>query len=543
MSELNGKVRILQLRARNVKSVKEVEIDHLGEIVEVRGDSGQGKTTILESIRGALEGLDPSMVRNGESAAEIELRLSEATINRIIPRDGKETLLVKDKNGKPIERAKEFLKTICGAATFRPIAWVQSGGGDGKGKTERQRNQRDTLLKALPIELTKEQVDIALAQFLGPEFVTAMGEVDLAGVDYSQHGLMVCSALQRACYDFRKGQNALVDAAEATLANTPPPDRAAPSIDLAECEARLEKCRKAFYQAQAAAPTARQAERDKLASTIAIEDAELPDPQDLNAAINEQHGSIKILNSAREKTATEVDAARAEIERIEKLLVDARKALYSAEDAQRIAIREQDKAEKRLSDLEDFLERIERNEARKADLAALDKEIAGFDTQALATLEKLLKDAQAVRDARALQDKHDAAAVAAVQARERAERFDRLVSLFRDDLPKALIEQAELPVAGLGVNGDTITINDVPLHQLGTSEQIKVGVAIAEALSPRSGFVLVDGAESLGRGDRLALAEAAKERGLQLILTYVDPDAVPGPGVVVMAGGERVCAA
>jgi hypothetical protein len=37
---------------------------------------------------------------------------------------------------------------------------------------------------------------------------------------------------------------------------------------------------------------------------------------------------------------------------------------------------------------------------------------------------------------------------------------------------------------------------------------------------------------------RLALRNAAAEIGLQLIMTFVDADAVPGPGVTVMVAGE-----
>jgi hypothetical protein len=83
-------------------------------------------------------------------------------------------------------------------------------------------------------------------------------------------------------------------------------------------------------------------------------------------------------------------------------------------------------------------------------------------------------------------------------------------------------------------------VDGVPLHALGTSQQIRTGVLVAAALNPRSAFVLVDGAESMGRADRLALADAAQELGLQLILTVVDPDAAPGPDVTVMREGESV---
>ena len=145
------KARVLSLHARNVKCVKEVAINFDGDIQEIRGDSGQGKTTILTAIEGALRGLDPEMVRKGESAAEIELHLTEGRIKRIVPADGSaHTLMVTDKNGAPVAKAKDFLNTIVASGdAFRPIAWVQLGGGEDRGRTERLRRQRDQLLEGL----------------------------------------------------------------------------------------------------------------------------------------------------------------------------------------------------------------------------------------------------------------------------------------------------------------------------------------------------------------------------------------------------------
>mgnify|MGYP000922356984 CR=1 FL=1 len=49
------RARIVEVRVRNVKCVREAVIDmSSGDIHEVRGDSGQGKTSILRSIEAAL---------------------------------------------------------------------------------------------------------------------------------------------------------------------------------------------------------------------------------------------------------------------------------------------------------------------------------------------------------------------------------------------------------------------------------------------------------------------------------------------------------
>jgi hypothetical protein len=98
----------------------------------------------------------------------------------------------------------------------------------------------------------------------------------------------------------------------------------------------------------------------------------------------------------------------------------------------------------------------------------------------------------------------------------------------------------KMPVPGLGISEGVVTFNGIPLHQLGTSEQIRVAVMVAAAINPHTGFMLIDGAESMGSKDKAELVRAAGELGICLVMTYVDPTAVPGEGRVVMRAGEVV---
>lgn len=522
MPKANGKtsagerIRLLQMRAENVKLIREVEINFEGDITEIRGDSGQGKTTILESVEGGLRSLDPDMIRKGESAASIELRLSNATIRRVVRRDGTESLMVSDDSGKPIDKAKDFLRTICSPSAFRPIEWVRLGGGEAKGRTERLRRQRDQLLEAIPMILTAEDIAKAVNE-LGDEYADALADVNLDRVNFDQHALSVCSAIEAACYDYRKSENAKVEAVEASLAATPAPERPAPKCSLAECEAAEEAARKAYYAADGRVSGYEELakRRDALKAQIAAEEPEMPKRADLQKTFVEYE--------TRWRNAT------AEIKRLEALM-----------EAQRALVKE---AEEKLAKCDDLGRRLARHEARIADLEALEVELADAGTEDdIDELKAQLEAAQEATRARRMQDAHDKAVAAAERARYRAELYDGLVRLFRDTLPKRLIAQADLPVEGLGVDADQILINGIPLHQLGTSQQIRVGVIIAAALNPRSAFVLVDGAESMGRSDRKALAEVAKELGLQLIMTIVDPDAEPSDGVTVMRDGVALSA-
>lgn len=510
------RIRILHLAARNIKSVKAVDIDFDGDIHEVRGDSGQGKTTILQAIEGCLRGLDPDMIRKGATSAEIELHLTAATVKRIIGEDGADTLLAKDADGNMIAKAKDFLRTLCGPTAFRPLEWVALGGGEAKGKTERLRLQRKQLLEALPMSLSGKVVRAVVERALGEDAIAALDEVNLGTVDYDQHAFAVCAALTKACYEFRALQNALADDGEAKLSVLPRPERAAPKAPAAVLEAELEAARTAYLTAKGASGNLRglTEQRDRLRAQIAEEAESIPSEERLNA-------TEKAYQEQR-------DDLQGEIAQLELALAEKRAAL--------------DEVSGKLNRCAGVRRQVENHAARKADLARLEAEVSGADGGGvdLEALEAAGVEAKARLEARKAQDALDAAAQEAHAARARAQRYDALVEFFRDTLPRELLANAELPVEGLSVDADQILINGIPLHQLGTSQQIRVGVLIASRLNPTSAFILVDGAESMGKKDRAELAKVAHELGLQLIMTIVDPDAVPAPGVTVMEAGAAL---
>lgn len=510
----NGKserIHVLELRARNIKCVKEVAISFDGALHDIRGDAGQGKSTILAAIEGGLRGIDPDMVRNGAKSCELELHLTAATINRVINKeDGKETLMVTDSEGNAVEKASEFLKTICGPTVFRPVEWVQLGGGEKRGRTERLRRQRDQLLEAIPMSLSDRDVVRAVSA-LGDDAKRALGQVNLDDVNFDAHPFVVCSALEKACYEFRKLQNSKAEDAEEALKHHPAPERVAPDASAEECAAMVERATEAFHEARAQVGNrdnlARR--RDELRARIESE-ADLPDRAKLDRTL--------------ETYRTNAAELKGRIEDLEEQLQKAR------DDYAEVSAK--------VDRCEAMGRRLDVQEARVADLAQLEEELQGEGpTVDLEELRQDMEDARAALEARRMQDVHDDYAASAEAARAYAERFDALVKLFRDDLPKRLLGEAELPVDGLSFDERQILIDGVPLHQLGTSQQIRIGVLIAAALNPRAGFVLVDGAESLGTGDRKALAEAAAEHGLQLIMTYVDPGARADEHTTVMEAG------
>ena len=511
----DNRSRILSITARNIKRIREVCIDDMGDIVEIRGDADQGKTSILDAIEGSLTGIDKSMVRRGADKAELELVLSDATIKRIIgAEDGKEILMVTDAAGKAVDRGKDFLKTICGSAAFRPLAWVQLSGGAGKGATERRRMQRDQLLESLNVSLGADKVVDIIERQLGQDHVDAMDQINIDGVDFDQHPFVVCRALLGAAKEHYKVKHAEQERAEEAQRHTPAPAIAAPKQDAETLRAEAREATRKYHEANARAADAQSlvARRDALAKGVAESAETLPDAGKVQAA-REKYGAQET------ELIEKIEALEAELEAARESLGKARAALEKCAQAE---------------------QRIKRHQADELELADAEARLANQQVLDVDALREAEAKALERLEARELQDKHDAASAIAQEAAEVAKRYKALVELFRDGIPKQLLAEADLPVSGLSVDDDQILIDGVPLHQLGTSRQIKLGVLIAHALNPRSGFVLVDGAESMGSADRIALAETAAELGLQLIMTFVDPDAVPGEGVTVMREGLAV---
>lgn len=152
--------------------------------------------------------------------------------------------------------------------------------------------------------------------------------------------------------------------------------------------------------------------------------------------------------------------------------------------------------------------------------------------------------AQAAKTAEQLQDESTAeveASIAAIeetnakvrdnQARREAEAdADELEDQYKDmgrqvdDARKkrmALLDGADLPVEGLGVEDGRLTYNGQPWGNMSGSEQLRVATAVVRRLKPECGFVLVDKLEQMDPETLAEFAAWAADEGLQVIGTRV----------------------
>lgn len=127
-------MRIIELRASNIKRLVAVEIRPDGALVQITGRNGAGKTSVLDAIWWALAGtrdIQAQPIRKGCESAVIRLDLGEIRVTRTFK--AKEeggattTLKVEDANGKVFNSPQSVLDAIVGELSFDPLAFTRMG--------------------------------------------------------------------------------------------------------------------------------------------------------------------------------------------------------------------------------------------------------------------------------------------------------------------------------------------------------------------------------------------------------------------------------
>lgn len=124
-------MKIISLQAENVKKLIAVEITPKGNLVEITGKNGQGKTSVLDSIWWALSGstnIQGNPIRKGEDTAIIKLDMGEFKVTRTFSRLEKHTtssIKIEDANGTAIRSPQTMLDKLLGELSFDPLAFAR----------------------------------------------------------------------------------------------------------------------------------------------------------------------------------------------------------------------------------------------------------------------------------------------------------------------------------------------------------------------------------------------------------------------------------
>jgi hypothetical protein len=123
-------MKIVALTAENVKKLTVVQIRPDGNLVQITGRNGQGKSSVLDSIWWALAGtkhIQASPIRKGATKALIRLDLGEIVVTRTFRRqEGDEyttTITVENAEGARFPSPQRMIDALLGELTFDPLAF------------------------------------------------------------------------------------------------------------------------------------------------------------------------------------------------------------------------------------------------------------------------------------------------------------------------------------------------------------------------------------------------------------------------------------
>jgi predicted ATP-binding protein involved in virulence len=185
-------LHISKIRISNILGIDQLEFEP-GKFTEISGGNGQGKTSVLEAIKAALQGgHDATLLRKGTSKGEVVLVLDDGTeITKRVTESGSDTKVKQD--GKAITRAAERIRGLADLLSVNPVEFL----------TATKKERVNVLLQAMPID-----ADITyMAEITGLELDNSLNGLGLAAID----------AVRKLVFDARTGTNRAVSEKKATI--------------------------------------------------------------------------------------------------------------------------------------------------------------------------------------------------------------------------------------------------------------------------------------------------------------------------------------
>lgn len=420
-------MRILQFTAENVKRLSVVQITPEGNLVQITGANGQGKTSVLDAIWMALGGKDAmpeKPIRKGAAKARVEVTLGDsAGVKLVVERtftDKGTYLTVRGADGAKYGSPQKMLDDLMGHIGFDPLAFMRMNG--------------------------KEQFDL-------------LRRVVKMAVDID-----VLNRQRATIFEDRTNINRDLASAQARAAAIVVPD------DLPEEEP----------------------DRQAIVKRL--------------GGVSEHNANITNLHRARENADRIVEDAALKVARAEEALATAQEALNNAKEDHAHWITQKDTVY--AAEIPEPLDPA----AITAELADADRIAAGFRAQA--------SKITATTEVETYQ--------------RRATEKTRMIEEIDAQKAEALAT-AKMPIEGLTFEDGTVSFNGLPLTQASASQQLRVSAAIGAALNPKLGVILARDGSLLDSKSLVALADFAKEKGMQIFLERVDESGEVG---IVMEDGH-----
>lgn len=457
-------MKIVALQAENIKKLVAVEIKPDGNLVQITGANGQGKTSILDAISWALEGqgvIQGEPIRKGQTKAWVKLDLGDMIVERTFKKtDTGETtssISVKSKEGAKFPSPQAMIDKLIGRLAFDPLAFARM----------KPREQFDELKRLVP------------------------------GLDFEK-----VEAQQKADFEARTNWNRKAKeskiAAEAIPVKLEGPIE---RIDEVALVRELEAAGNTNRETQE-----RKGRREEVAKRIPIareEAVKVFDSYESDAKKAIENG---IADSKRAR-----DQAKA---RHDELQAAALKALDEGnqestriiQNAETFASQARARAKTRHGELQAEADDLE------AKLKAAGPLPEPID---LSAISKKIEDARKSNDeARAREDKINKLKEAADFEQKAKSLTDAMDA--READKQARIAAAKLPVDGLGFGDGIVMLNGVPFDQASHAEQLRTSIGIAMSLNPKLRVIRVADGSLMDERSLKLLADMAALNDFQV---------------------------
>jgi len=523
-------VHIKRIEIKNWLGIKELLFSP-GKINRVSGDSGTGKTSLVEAMEKLFTNRNrrTEVIRHDEEEAELFVELDDGLQTTRKVRDGKADYLKVKHDSKAVSSTEAFLRKLINGDIFRPIEFVQ--------KTPKE--QTEIILNMLSIDWTVDDIK------------SWFGELPEA--DYQLHILQILKQIENGYYAERESINREINLLRANIEGIKrdlPPNYDGEEwrgVNLQELYKRLsdaEESNKRLQEAQAFVQgLALRIQDIKQRASNAAESKRL----EYNRQRDAHSEAIKRLESKIEEEQLAIDDVDRRIlesnarldneleQAIERLKIQyqakkqtAREDIQGEAEQSRMFIAEyrEQLAEKKsaLANLAEHERKdLEKIKDHEASLIAAENEKSGNAQQIVETTEWI--------DTEPLQHTADEAA----QMKEYLREWERMNDIIREklapkeersaeltqkiqkarELPKELLKTAALPVEGLSVDEQgRIRINDTLIDGLSEGEALEFAFRLAKAQAGPLKVICVDGWQNLGSRQQ-EIIEAAKHDDYQ----------------------------
>lgn len=176
---------------------------------------------------------------------------------------------------------------------------------------------------------------------------------------------------------------------------------------------------------------------------------------------------------------------------------------------------------RRVQELSQELETVEHQlTAVQQDVQDATKTVAQLQDESTAELEQSIRNVEEI-------NRQVSANLAKSKAQDEAERYAQEYTALTEQIKAKrtarmdLLNGADLPLTGLGVEDGSLTYNGKHWQDMSGSDQLRVATAIVRRLNPDCGFVLLDKLEQMDLATLAEFGSWLQAEGLQAIATRV----------------------